>query len=897
MDPASALSRLIAGEVDASPRRRAEYSSDASNYRVLPTAVVFPKSSEDVARTVEFAANNGIPITPRGAGTSVAGNAVGPGFVLDFSRHLNQLRGIDPDERIATVEPGLVLGSLQVAAAKYGLRFGPDPSTQSRCTIGGMIGNNACGPRAVAWGRTSDNVTDIEAIKSDGSPILLGRDTAGFEEFTHAHLAVIRTELGQFERQGSGYGLEHLLPERGANVAKAFVGSEGTLAVVTQATIRLVEVPAATVLVILGYRDMSEAAAAVPGFLKWQPTAVEGFDAGLIDIVRAHGRTPPDLPAGNGWLFVEVAGDTSEEAAATAQALAAGRTARIVTDRAEAAVLWAIRADGAGLAGRINGEPAWPGWEDAAVPQANLAAYLRDFEDLKRSHNAVGLTYGHFADGCIHTRLTLPMAQAPKRFREFMLDAAHLVAKYHGSLSGEHGDGRARGELLPILYSPEVLTAFAGFKHLFDPIGLLNPGVMIDPAPLDLDLRRPRRKAGQSAFALSTDRGDLSMAVHRCVGVGKCRADAPGFMCPSFRATRDEKDSTRGRARVLQEVIDGDLNWSAPAVAESLDLCLSCKACSSDCPAGIDMATYKSEVLHRKYERKVRPLSHYSLGRLPVWLKLASRVPRLTNAIIRTRTAKRLAGVDTRRQLPRLAPKPFRRNDSGDVMLFADSFTRAFTPYVLDAAAGLIKATGHRPGFSPDDACCALTWITTGQLTTAKRRLRRTVDALWPHVEAGGLIVGAEPSCLAALRTDLPELVDDPRARQIAAATRTLSQFLLSQPDWQPPDLRGQTFVVQPHCHQHAVFGFAADRELLRRAGATVTEISGCCGLAGNFGMERGHFDLSVAIAENGFLAALTPGATLIADGFSCRTQGAQLSDVRILHLAEVLYVATRTGA
>ncbi|CAM3968030.1 FAD-binding and (Fe-S)-binding domain-containing protein [Smaragdicoccus niigatensis] len=895
MDAAQELSRRIAGEVDASPRRRAEYSSDASNYRVLPQAVVFPRSSEDVASTLEFASANGIPITARGGGTSVAGNAVGPGFVVDLSRHFNRLVDIDPDKRTAIVEPGIVLASLQAAAAPHGLRFGPDPSTQSRCTLGGMIGNNACGPRAVAWGRTSDNVVELEVLRSDASPLILGPGTAGFEDFTLAHLAVIRTELGQFERQGSGYGLEHLLPERGADVAKAFVGSEGTLGVVTQATVRLVEIPKATVLVILGYADMAEAAVDVANFAHLGPTAVEGFDSGLIDIVRQHGRTPPELPKGNGWLFVELAGDTFAEAMAVAQQVAAGRTARIVADHAEAVVLWAIRADGAGLAGRINGEPAWPGWEDAAVPQQNLAAYLREFDDLKRSYNASGLTYGHFADGCIHTRLTLPMAKAPKHFRAFMLDAARLVAKHNGSLSGEHGDGRARGELLSILYSPEVLRAFAEFKHLFDPIGLLNPGVMVDPQPLDTDLRRPRRPAGKSAFALSNDRGDLSMAVHRCVGVGKCRADAPGFMCPSFRATRDEKDSTRGRARVLQEVIDGNLSWSSDAVEESLDLCLSCKACATDCPAGIDMATYKSEVLHRRYQRRLRPLSHYSLGRLPAWLTMATRIPRFTNALTRTRTAKRLAGIDPRRTLPKLANKRFTRSGTGEVMLFADSFTRAFAPQVLEAARHVIASTGHSVGVSPESACCALTWVTTGQLTTAKRRLERTVDALWPHVSRGGLIVGVEPSCLAALKSDLPELVDDARARQIAAATRTLAQFLLEQPEWQIPDLQGKRFVAQPHCHQHAVFGFAHDRSLLRRAGATVTEISGCCGLAGNFGMETGHFDVSMAIAANGIGPALATGETLLADGFSCRTQAAQLN-APALTLAEVLYAAMGTG-
>ena len=898
-DPAAqadALRSLLDGEVDASERRRAEYSSDASNYRVPPLAVVFPRSADDVARTIEFASQEGIPITARGGGTSVAGNAIGPGFVLDFSRHLNRLVAVDPETSTATVEPGIVLNDLQRAAASYGLRFGPDPSTQTRCTIGGMIGNNACGPRAVEWGRTSDNVISLDVLTSAAKKRSLGAGNHDFDDFTTRHLAMIRTRLGQFERQGSGYALEHLLPERGRDLAKAFVGSEGTLGILTQATVRLVPVPKSTALVIIGYESMAEAALDVPSFMDQKPSAVEGFDAGLIAIVADHGRPIPELPAGSGWLFVEVSADSPPAALSRAQEIARGRTARIVTDRFEAATLWAIRADGAGLAGRINGEPAWPGWEDAAVPQANLAGYLREFADLKDEYGAEGLTYGHFADGCVHTRLTLPMADAPQRFRAFMLDAAHLVAKHKGSLSGEHGDGRARGELLSIMYPPEVLTAFAEFKHFWDPANLLNPGVMVDPHAIDVDLRRPRRPAGQSAFALHTDRGDLSMAVHRCVGVGKCRVETPGFMCPSYRATKDEKDSTRGRARVLQEVIDGDLSWDSEAVDQSLDLCLSCKACASDCPAGVDMATYKSEVLHRKYRSRLRPLSHYSLGRLPLWLTFARRMPGLTNRVLALNAAKRMAGVDTRRQLPELARYRPGAVRHGEVMLFVDSFTRAFSPQVIDAATHLIEAIGTTVGYSPDRACCALTWITTGQLDAAKRRLRRTVEALWPHVENGGLIVGLEPSCLAALRSDLPELVDDPRAAQIAKATRTLAEYLLEQPSWQPPDLSDQEFIAQPHCHQHAVFGFGADMRLLAESGARVTKIDGCCGLAGNFGMERGHYDVSVTIAQNGLLRALKPESTLIADGFSCRTQASDLAGVRGLHLAEVLYAATKTG-
>ncbi len=600
-----ALRDRIAGEVDASPRRRAEYSSDASNYRVLPTAVVFPRTEADVSETLAFARAEGLAVTARGGGTSVAGNAIGPGLVLDFSRHMNAILEVDAERRTARVQPGVVLAAVQRRAAPHGLRFGPDPSTQNRCTLGGMIGNNACGPRAVAWGRTSDTVRELRILDGGGVERRLGDDVSvvpGLAGFTRANLAVIRTELGRFERQASGYSLEHLLPERGSSIAKTFVGTEGTCGLLLEATVELVPVPAATVLVVLGYPDMPKAADDIAAVMAVAPIAVEGMDARLVNVVRAHRGTAPELPRGGGWLLVEIAGETAELTRDAAEQLRRSVHAvdsRIVVDKAEAQVLWGIRADGAGLAGSTpDGHPAWSGWEDAAVPPDRLGDYLREFEQLTREHGVDGLLYGHFGDGCIHVRLDLPIADAPQRFRSFLEDAARQVVKFGGSLSGEHGDGRARSELLRHMYSREALYAFAGFKALFDPDNVLNPGVLVDPRPIDADLRVAGLRALPMAggFAYPGD-GDIAAAVHRCVGVGKCRADtraSGGFMCPSYLATADEKDSARGRARVLQEVVRGALDWRSDAVAESLDLCLSCKACHSDCPAGVDMATYKS---------------------------------------------------------------------------------------------------------------------------------------------------------------------------------------------------------------------------------------------------------------------------------------------------------------
>ncbi|MEU0500249.1 FAD-binding and (Fe-S)-binding domain-containing protein [Nocardia sp. NPDC005998] len=956
------LRRTIAGEVDASARRRAEYSSDASNYRVLPTAVVFPRVDEDVARTLEFAKNNGLSITARGAGTSVAGNAIGPGIVLDFSRHMNAVRELDPQQLVARVQPGVVLSELQRRAGAYGLRFGPDPSTQNRCTLGGMIGNNACGPHAVAWGRTSDNVRELRILDGTGAARTLADDPSaipGLPEFTRASLAVLRTELGRFDRQASGYGLEHLVPERGSAVAKSFVGSEGTCGILLEATVALVPLPPATVLTVLGYPDIASAADDIAAVMAGDPIAVEGIDARLVDIVRVHrGATSgvPELPRGSGWLFVESAADTAAEAYAAAEKLCrsvGALDAKIVTDPGVAAALWRIRAEGAGLAGRTPaGHPAWPGWEDAAVPPEHLGAYLRDFAALTSDHGVDGLLYGHIGDGCIHVRLDLPIADAPQRFRTFLHDATELVVRYGGSLSGEHGDGRARSELLSAMYSPDVLDVFAGYKALFDPDEVLNPGVLVAPRPIDADLRlvgvRPIERAG--GFAFPQDSGDLAAAVHRCVGVGKCRADTRatgGFMCPSYLATADEKDSTRGRARVLQEVVRGALPWSSEAVAESLELCLSCKACRSDCPAGVDVATYKSEALYRRYRHRPRPIDHYTLGWLPRWLAAMSRMPRAVNASADIgwlrRIGLRAAGMDPRRAVPRLADRSFRRiwrelNEQADssnhpraaepttgrapaiastdiarspaglpsadaahgpgvaaqqVMLWVDTFTDVFDPEIGLAAVALIESLGYRVRIPRRRVCCGLTWISTGQLDGARARLRATLDALDEHVRGGGIIVGLEPSCTAVLRADLPELLpEDPRAAATAAAVRTLAEFLAEQPNWRPPPRTGQSVVVQPHCHHHAVLGFDADRQLLASMGTNVTEVAGCCGLAGNFGMQSGHYDISVAVAENGLLPALRNAqddSILIADGFSCRTQAAQLNGRRGLHLAQFL--------
>lgn len=915
---AQLLDRLgdLAEIIDTSVLTRALYSSDASLYRVQPDLVAHPRSPEELITLVRAALDAGVPITARGACTSCAGNAVGPGLVIDVGRHLTTIHSIDPETRTAVIDPGVVQDQLQKAARPHGLRLGPDPSTSNRCTVGGMIGNNACGPRALGYGRMADNVVSLDIITGEGELLTLGTDDLPeLRSLVAANLGTIRTEFGTFIRQVSGYSLEHLLPERRFNVAQFFAGTEGTLGIIVRATVRLVADAPVSLMVALGYETMPDAGDDISNLLRFNPTACEGLDRRIVDVVidKFGQASVGDLPAGDGWMFLEVVGNDPAEVRARAEAIVEASAAKegwVVDDPVRAAQLWKIRADGAGLAGVSLEEPAYGGWEDAAVPPQNLGAYLREFDALLERHGLHGLPYGHFGDGCVHCRIDFPLTapDGAERYKAFVEEAARLVARFGGSMSGEHGDGRARSALLPHMYSPAALKLFGEVKQLFDPRGLLNPGVLVDPVPVEQDLRM----VAVSRSPLASTDAEFVEAVHQCSGVGKCLANstaAGGVMCPSFQATRDEKDSTRGRARALQEMVNGSLiskGWRSPEVHAALDLCLSCKGCARDCPTGIDMAAYKARVTHETYKGRLRPRNHYALGWLPRWGRLITTVPglgRLVNAVGRTpglgRALRWGAGVDRRRDIPQFASRTARSRmekspagTKGRVLIWVDSFSDCFESTSFAAMAQLLVRLGYEPEVLDKTACCGLTWISTGQLDGARRQLRISAAVLAGYVAEGVPIVGVEPSCTAVWRSDAPELLpDDPNVAALNGKVLTLAEFLERDDDFVAPDLSGHTIVAQPHCHHASVLGWGRDRAILESTGAELVVVGGCCGLAGNFGVERGHHEVSVKVFEHDLGPAIEahPDAIVLADGFSCQTQLTSLADRPSMSLAELL--------
>ena len=922
------VTRLLASgiAVDDSALTCSLYAYDASNYRIQPIAVAFPRSAEDVSLVMRACAAAGISVTARGAGTGMAGNSIGRGLVLDFRRFMQGEPRIDPIARTAHVAPGIVLDELQAVAATHGLMFGPDPSSHSRATIGGMIGNDACGNHSVAYGRTSDHVLELELVLADGTRAVADRqgmrahDPADRSMVEHiakqlrtiasSYEDALRSEFARSPRQVSGYSAQRLLPEHGFDIARLLVGSEGTLAMVVSATVQLVEVPREKQLLVLGYSSLIDAARDVPRLLTYSPSAIEAIDEAIVETMRLRrgADSVPSLPDGKAWLFVEFTDTvaTADPPAVARELLSTGNaiSSQVPTDASSRSALWRVREDGAGLASNLaDGTRGKPGWEDAAVPPDRLSDYLEGLARLQRQHAFHGVLYGHFGAGCVHIRFDFDTTSDVGRsaMRAFIRDAARLVAACGGSVSGEHGDGRARGELLELMYSEQAIACFAEIKRAFDPRGVLNPGVIVDAPALTADMPAPQHTA-PATFALHEDHGDLAHAVARCVGIGRCVAVGATSMCPTFSVTHNEQDSTRGRARALQDLFNGSVLTGADALL-ALDTCLSCKACATECPTGVDMATYKAEFLNEHYRRRLRPRSHYSLGWLPVVVARSAPIASLINVMLSTSPLRRavstILGLAAKRRFPTLATRARRERlqqlaspQTPRALVYADPLTQAFDPEVVLAAVAVL-ARAEIPVQVVLAGDTGLTWITTGQLDMARKKQRELLD-VFDELPADIPVIVPEPSCAATLAYDLTELVNVERGGRLAARVRTFTQALQElAPEWQLPAQFPRHVVMQPHCHEQATFTQASQADWLRERGVDVTEAVGCCGMGGNFGFEPGHESLSVAVAQRSLIPAIDaadPTTVVLADGFGCRCQITDIRpEARPRHLAQVL--------
>ena len=951
-DLKSALERVVRGEVRFDAGSRALYATDGSNYRQPPIGVVIPRDADDVERAMAVCRSHGAPIFGRGGGTSLAGQCCNAAVCFDFSKYVNRVIEIDPARRLARSEPGTILDDLRRAAERHGLTFGPDPATHNHCTIGGMIGNNSCGVHSVMaqfYGpgpRTADNVESLEILTYDGVRMRVGATTdedlqrlladPGRRGDVYRRLRALVDRYGPHMRSGmphiprrvSGYNLDALLPENGFNVAQALVGTESTCVMILEATLKLIPNPRARSLVVLGYPSVFEAADHIPEIMKHRPIGCEGMDDLLVKDIESIGyeqQTLAVLPEGQGWLLVEFGGASQDEADAHARDLIADLTrhagapaCKLFDDPAESRKVWKVREAGLGATAHVDRQrPTWEGWEDSAVPPEKLGEYLRAFRKLLEDHQLRGDLYGHFGQGCVHTRINfdLETADGIRNYRSFVEQAADLVVRLGGSLSGEHGDGQSRGELLPRMYGPELMEAFHEFKTIWDPDWKMNPGKVLNPYRLDENLRlgtgyNPPRVP--THFQFPNEHGGFAKATLRCVGVGECRRLEGGTMCPSFRVTREEMHSTRGRARMLFEMLQGDPlqgGWQDEHVKDALDLCLACKGCKGDCPVSVDMATYKAEFLSHYYEKHRRPVTAYAFGLIHYWARIGSRMPALVNAITQTpglRTlAKMAAGMSQHRRVPPFAPFTFKAwfhsrpaHDADGrprVILWADTFNNHFHPHTAIAAAHVLERAGFALAVPRAPLCCGRPLYDYGMLPTARRWLKQILATLRADIDAGVPVVGLEPSCVAVFRDEMCELLPDHEgAKRLARQTFTLAEFL-NRHEYRYPTLRRRA-VVHGHCHQKAIMKMDAEQQALHAMGLEAEILdSGCCGMAGSFGFERDHYDISMKVAEHELLPHVrrAPDDTLIvADGFSCRTQIEQATGRHALHLAEVIEMA-----
>lgn len=938
------LRRRVEGEVRFSDGDRALYATDASNYRQVPIGVVVPRSVDALAEAVRVCAAFDAPVVHRGGGTALAGQTCNAAVVIDGSKYCNRVLSVDPDRRRAVVEPGVVLDDLQRHVRPHGLRFGPDPSTHSRCTLGGMIGNNSCGVHSLAYGRTVDNVEALEILTYDGQILTVGRTSpeerariaagggrraeiyAALFAIAEANAERIRAVYPDIPRRVSGYNLNQLLPENHGNVARALVGSESTCVTVLRAHLALHPQPPARVLVVAGFTDICRAADTVPFIRTFAPLGCEGIDHRLTAFMRKkslHVEELELLPQGCAWLLIPLGGDDRDEARGRAEDLLqalrrepAFTEGRVVADPARQGRIWEVREAGLGATAFVPGarRDTWPGWEDSAVAPERLGEYLRALLKLYDTYGYDASVYGHFGEGLVHTRIDFGLHDRADvtRFRAFLEDAARLVVGMGGSLSGEHGDGQARGELLPVMFGDDVVRAMEAFKHAWDPRNRMNPGKVVHPRPLDADLRLgprfhpPAEAALEPQFSYPHSDGSMIREFSRCVGVGKCRQRHGGTMCPSYHGTHEEKHSTRGRARLLQEMLQGDPvrgGWDSPAVWEALDLCLGCKACKRECPVDVDMATYKAEFAYHYFKTHRRPRAAWTMGQIHRLARWAAPAPWLVNLATQTpgleRLAKAVAGVHPRRRLPAMASRSFRRTWRGSgagggrrVVLLPDSFNDHFTPAPLHAAAEVLEAAGCRVEIPARAVCCGRPLFEFGFLDQARRTLRRLIATLREAVDDGAHVVGVEPTCVAVLKDEMLNLLpDDADARRLAGRTMMLGDFLAEHTDWHPAPLAGRAKVF-PHCNQHALFGAAGDKTMLERAGLAVEVLdAGCCGMAGSFGFEADKYAVSQTILKERLLPAVDAldGARLVATGFSCREQLVQATGTRFPSLPEIL--------
>jgi FAD/FMN-containing dehydrogenase/Fe-S oxidoreductase len=946
---ASALTRHVRGDVRFDDGTRALYATDGSNYRQIPIGVVLPRNADDVIATISLAREFGAAILCRGGGTSLAGQCCNVAVVLDFTKYMAEILEIDPVRRIARVQSGVVLDRLRNAAEKHHLTFGPDPATHDRCTLGGMIGNNSCGVHSVMAGKTDDNIEELDILTYDGVRMKVGQTSdaeiekivgeggrrseiyAGLKRLRDTYSDLIRKRYPNIPRRVSGYNLNYLLPENGFHVARALVGSEGTCVTVLEASCRLVESPPERVLLVIAYPDIFQCADRVPEIMAHHPIGLEGIDELLVEFSRRRQLNREGLallPPGGGWLFAEFGATTFAEAESQARALmqslshgAKPPSMRLFTDKKQARQVWDVRESALGATSHVPGEPpGWEGWEDAAVTPEKLGSYLRDLDKLMQGYGYRSALYGHFGHACVHMRINfdLESKQGIAKYRKFVEEAADLVISYGGSLSGEHGDGQSRAELLPKMFGPELVQTFREFKALWDPDWKMNPGKVVEPYKLDENLRlgadyKPWQP--QTHFQFPEDHGSLASATLRCVGVGKCRRDEGGVMCPSFRVTREEEHSTRGRAHLLWEMTKGDVirdGWRDQRVKGSLDLCLACKGCKSDCPVGVDVATYKAEFLSHYYKGRLRPRSAYAFGNIDVWARLASKAPGLTNLATQLPflrdIAKSIAGIPRERSIPAFAPQTFRhwfnrrkpKNINGEpVLLWQDTFNNYFLPDTAKAAVDVLESAGYCVVLPKAELCCGRPLYDWGMLDRAKKLLLKILVTLGTEIEQDIPIVVLEPSCAAVFRDELLNLFpEDDRARRLSQQTFLLSEFLEKKAKhFQLPKLARKA-LVHGHCHHKSVMRMTDEESVLRKMGIDFhTPALGCCGMAGSFGFEADKYETSIAIGELELLPAVRnadPDCLVIANGFSCREQIAQCTNRRALHLAEVIQMAVR---